>query len=123
MTKGVRQGDPISLKLFSACLESVFRKLNWKQVQKGTKIGDDIIFNLRFADIEIFGNFLKELKVLLEELSRESAKVGLFMNCTKTKVMTNKFVTDETRIKVQGTEIEEVDQYLYLGQLIRSDES
>ena len=37
--------------------------------------------------------------------------------------MTNKFVTGKTRTTVQGTEIEEVDQYLYLGQLIRSDES
>ena len=53
----------------------------------------------------------------------ESAKVGLFMNFTKTKVMANKFVTDKTRITVQGTEIEEVDQYLYLGQMIRSDGS
>ena len=124
MTKGVKQGDPISPKLFTACLESVFRKLNWKQVQKGIKIGDDIISNFRFADdIAIFGNSLKELKVMLEDLSRESAKVELFMNFTKTKVMTNKFVTDKTRITVQGTEIEEVDQYLYLGQIIRSDGS
>ena len=37
--------------------------------------------------------------------------------------MTNKFVTNKTRITVQGTEIEEVDQYLYLGQMIRSDGS
>ena len=124
MTKGVKQGDPISPKLFTACLESVIRKLNWKQVQKGIKTGDDTIYNLRFADDSaIFGNSLKELKVMLEDLSRESSKVGLFMNFTKTKVMTNKFVTDITRITVQGTEIEKVDQYLYLGQIIRSDGS
>ena len=46
------------------------------------------------------------------------------MNFTKTKVNANKFVTDKTGITVQGTEIEEVDQYLYLvGQIIRSDGS
>ena len=45
------------------------------------------------------------------------------MNFTKTKVMTNKFVTGKTRITVQGTEIEEVDRHLYLGQIIRSDGS
>ena len=27
--KGVRQGDPISPKLFTACLEMVFRRMNW----------------------------------------------------------------------------------------------
>ena len=113
MTKGVKQGDPISPKLFTACLEPVFRKLNRKQIQKGIKISDDIVSNLRFSDdIAIFGNSLKELKVMLEDLSMESAEVGMFMNFTKTKVMTNKFVTDKTRITVQGIEIEEVDQYL-----------
>ena len=75
MMKGVKQGDLISPKLFTACLESVFRKLNWKQVQKGIMFGDDIKSNIRFADdTAIFGNSLKELKVMLEELSIVNGK-------------------------------------------------
>ena len=74
MTRGVKQGDPISPKLFTACLELAFRKLNGKQAQEGIKIVDDIISILRFADdIAIFGISLKELKVMLVDLSRESA--------------------------------------------------
>ncbi|CAH2226395.1 jg12268, partial [Pararge aegeria aegeria] len=37
ISRGVRQGDPLSPKLFIVVLESIFRKLNW--TQKGIKIG------------------------------------------------------------------------------------
>ena len=41
----VRQGDTISPKLFTATLESVFRRLNWEN--KGVKIGGEFLSNLR----------------------------------------------------------------------------
>ncbi len=42
--RGVRQGDTISPKLFTATLESIFRRLNWENK------GGEFIFNVRFAD-------------------------------------------------------------------------
>ena len=46
--RGVRQGDTISSKLFTATLESIFRRLNWEN--KGVKIDGEFLSNLRFAD-------------------------------------------------------------------------
>ena len=46
--RGVRQGDTISPKLFTATLESIFRRLNWGN--KGVKIDGEFLSNLRFAD-------------------------------------------------------------------------
>ena len=46
--RGVRQGDTISTKQFSATLESVFRRLNWEN--KGVKIDGECVSNIRFAD-------------------------------------------------------------------------
>ena len=43
--RGVRQGDAISPKLFTATLENIFRRLNWEN--KGVKIDGEF---LRFAD-------------------------------------------------------------------------
>ena len=64
----VRQGDTISPKLFTATLESIFRRLNWEN--KGVKIDGEFLSNLRFAD----GIFLctetpQELQQMLQELS------------------------------------------------------
>lgn len=46
--KGVRQGDPLSPKLFSATLEHVFRQLEWDDY--GININGVLLNHLRFAD-------------------------------------------------------------------------
>ncbi|KAG1650809.1 Receptor-type tyrosine-protein phosphatase S [Nymphon striatum] len=59
LEKGVRQGDSISPKLFTAFLENVFRCLNW--TSKGIPINGDRLTNLRFADDVVLRMKLEEL--------------------------------------------------------------
>ena len=99
--RGVRQGDTISPKLFTATLESIFRRLNWEN--KGVKIDGEFLSNLRFADdIFLCTETPQELQQILQELSDESRQMGLKMNITKTKVM----VVDNTPINVNNVLIE-----------------
>ena len=46
--RGVRQGDPISPKLFIATLEEIFRNITWEE--KGIHIDGEYFTHLRFAD-------------------------------------------------------------------------
>uniref|UniRef100_W6NGJ1 RNA-directed DNA polymerase (Reverse transcriptase) domain containing protein n=1 Tax=Haemonchus contortus TaxID=6289 RepID=W6NGJ1_HAECO len=46
--RGVRQGDTISLKLFSAALENIMRHLEWEDL--GVKVDGRFLHHLRFAD-------------------------------------------------------------------------
>ena len=48
VSRGIRQGDTSSPKLFTACLEKVFRKLNWSR--RGILIDGEYLSHLRFAD-------------------------------------------------------------------------
>ena len=54
--RGVRQGDTISPKLFTATQDSIFRRLNWEN--KGVKIGGEFLTNLHFAD-DIINSILR----------------------------------------------------------------
>ena len=109
--RGVRQGDTISPKLFTATLESVFRRLNWEN--KGVKIDGEFLSNLRFADdIFLCTETPQELQHMLHELSDESRRMCLKMNIAKTKVI----VVDNTPINVNNVLIENVVCYVYLGQ-------
>ena len=109
--RGVRQGDTISPKLFTATLESIFRRLNWEN--KGVKIDGKFLSNLRFTDDIFLGTETpQELQQMLQELSDESRRMGLKMNISKTKVM----VVDNTPINVNNVLIENVQGYVYLGQ-------
>ena len=55
---------------------------------------------------------------MLQELHQESLKVGLSMNIKKTKIMKNELINENINIIIGGNEIEVVQNYIYLGQLI-----
>ncbi|CAG4938553.1 unnamed protein product [Colias eurytheme] len=112
--RGVRQGDPLSPKLFSAVLESVFRKMNWDSF--GLNIDGVKLNHLRFADdIVLFEDDPTKLEEMLKSLNEESVKVGLLMNKDKTKLLTN---SKPTPIKIDNHPLEYVEEYIYLGQII-----
>jgi hypothetical protein len=114
--RGVRQGDTISPKLFTAALESIFKKLEWSE--RGVNINGQYLNHLRFADdIVLIAPNLEQIELMLIELNEGSRKVGLKMNWSKTKYMTN--IPTETNIKVQNEVVERVDEYKYLGHTLR----
>ena len=120
INKGVRQGDTISPKLFTSCLEDIFRSLNWED--SGISINGKTLSNLRFADdIAVIANDIEELQRNLQELSVESSKRGLRINWTKTKMMRNAH-TNNGRLMVDNHEIQEVQSYIYLGQRLSLQE-
>ena len=98
-------------KPLTAMLESIFRRLNWKN--NVMKIDGEFVSNLRFADdIFLRTETPQKLQQMLQELSDESRRMGLKMNIAKTKVM----VVDNTPINVNNVLIENVQGYVYLGQ-------
>jgi hypothetical protein len=147
MKRGVRQGDTISPKLFTATLEDIFRDIEWnvqegdeiyvrtesarnelekrrrkKRKKKGIKIDGEWLTHLRFADdIVLFAENGLDMEEMIEEMAEKSKKCGLRMNLGKTKVMNNKYA-DQIQIMVDGKIIENVNSYIYLGQNIKIDE-
>ena len=110
--KGVRQGDPLSPKIFSAVLEHVIRNIDWER--QGIEIDGEYMSHLRFADdIAIFAENAAQLENMVNDLARESKKVGLSLNATKTKIISN---GREQVIKVNGKNIEYVTLYAWANQ-------
>ena len=112
--KGVKQGDPMSPKIFIAVLQNVMRSLDWSR--KGIPVGAEYLSNLRFADdIVLFASTSKQLETMLVEINRASQAIGLQLNTLKTKVATNSY---QNPITVGEASIEYVNEYIYLGKQI-----
>ena len=95
-----------------AALESIFRRLTWET--RGLKIEGEYLSHLRFADyIFIIANTPQELQQMLLELADESENHGLKMNKSKIKVV----MENDTPIYINNAQVENVESYIYLGQI------
>lgn len=114
--RGVRQGDTISPKLFTAVLEYAMKQLPWEN--RGVNIDGEKLTHLRFADdIVLITDNIGEAKQMIEEIVQASLKVGLQINASKTQIMTNLVLAQN--IKTGDSEIKETYMYKYLGHEIQ----
>ena len=110
-TTGVRQGDSISPKLFTAALKSVLRRLTWEF--RDVMIDGEYRSHFLFADGKLIcANTPHELQQILQDIDENENK-GMKMDKSKTNVM----MENHTPICVNHTQIENVDSYIYLGQI------
>jgi len=123
--RGVRQGDTISPKLFTAALEDVFRRLDWED--RGVRVDGEHLSHLRFADdIVLISHTVEEVEQSLNELNELSEQIGLRINRKKTQLLRNtvsKSKAPNRTMQLDGEVIAEVDSYTYLGQQITYDHS
>lgn len=120
--RGVRQGCILSPKLFNLYGEHIMRKAldGW---DGGVAVGGRRVNNLRYADdTTVVASSEEEMAALLNKIEVESAKLGLKINHSKTKIM----VVDRAQVLPITNALdgyEKVKEFVYLGSLITSDGS
>jgi hypothetical protein len=89
--------------------------------EKGIRIGDRNINNLRYVDdTTILAEGKRDLEKMLKKFQVESEKAGMRTNLKKTKIMTT---GNLNKFKLDGTEIKIIDSYTFLGTIITRDGS
>ncbi|WKY10286.1 hypothetical protein Q1695_002549 [Nippostrongylus brasiliensis] len=117
--KGVRQGDTISPKLFTAALQWVMKSLDWDE--NGIREDGKFLSNLRFADdIITFAKSGTEAETMLRELDEAGRKIGLYISRKKIQFMKNSWC-DGGPIELDGSPIAETKSYIRLGRSTNMD--
>ena len=104
LQRGIRQGDNISPRLFTSCLQdAVIGKINWKD--RGIKINSEYLSHLIFTDdLVLIGKSTSELQSMLQDIHEASKPVGPNIHLGQTKVMCN-HVANKTDISINGRKI------------------
>ena len=112
--RGVKQEDPISPRLSTATIQEVFQ--NAQLEEKGINVDGEKLSDLRFADdVALTTEDVNNMEHQLNIVNEESLKNALKMHKGKIKFMTN--IDTKDNIQIDGTEIEKVTNYTYLGQI------
>ena len=121
LEKGATQGDNISPKIFTACLQdAIVKRIDW-EAGRGLNIDCGYLSHLIFTDdIILFAKSPEELTSMLTDIHNTSKPAGLDMHLGKTKVMFNEHAKKCT-ITVNGENIKEVDSFVYLGKTVTKD--
>ena len=119
--KGARQGCIVSPHLFNIYSEVIMRTA-LEGFEGTVKIGGRSITNLRYADdIVLVGGSIEELQNIVNRVHEASSQAGLYLNTSKTKVMKIIRVplqNEQSNISVNGQDIENVKDFVYLGAMI-----
>ena len=100
-------------------MEEIFKQLNLQE--KGMNIDGERLTDLRFADdVALITTSVKDMEIQLNNLNKESRKIGLKIHKGKTKYMAN-YESNDT-IEIDNEPIEKVDRYKYLGQTVMLDD-
>ena len=122
-TVGVRQGCLLSPILFNIYLEQIiryvkispFKHIYWRKNN----------LNLRFADdIDLISGSNCELQKITDSLALHTGNYGMEVSSEKSKTMVNSNTNNVYfKIVMKGEELEEVNQFKYLGVTLKKDGS
>src|SRR5437870_12780973 len=113
--RGVRQGCSLSALLFNIYAEAMMVEA-MEGREEGIKVGGKLIKDVRFANNQ--GMIAKSeagLQKIMDGLNSASPEYGMKINIKKTKVMKVSKVGGEVNITINGTKIEQVESFKYLG--------
>lgn len=124
-TGGLRQGGVMSPALFTVFMDDIIRRCNQecKSLYVGYRNLEKVeIKECAFADdVAIMAGSEKDLQQSLSIWNEAMKNAGMKLNKSKTKVMAIANEKIDRNITIDGTKINQVNQFKYLGAIIENN--
>ena len=123
ITIGVRQGCLLSPDLFNLYLHHIVQEA-LRHNQDGVQVADVVIKTAAFADdIDQITRTEAAAQSTLTAINNSGKDYGMEISKEKTKILVHSKEPTKTSITLDGVELEQVNQFQYLGSTITTDNS
>ena len=113
---GVRQGCVLAPAIFCRAIDWILERA---LQNSGINVSGSAFTDTDYADdIAVIDSDIHKLPGVLQKIEQESAKLGLHISWTKTKIQNIGTGSPAATVTVQGQQVEGVDRFTYLGSLI-----
>ena len=119
---GVKQGSVMSGFLFLLCLDWISRKAT-ADTRRGIRWNfTTMLEDLDFAnDVALLSSKFNDLHEKTRRWAEEAARVGLKLNTRNGKTLRPECASSREQIVVDGEEVDDIEEYTYLGALVDKD--
>ena len=112
--RGVQQGSALSPILFIIVMDAIIKNLKEK--------GQENLHAFAFADdVVIWGDSEKDVEERLQRWNQKFERYGLNINKDKTVVLKVQKGDNEPKIMLNGTKLDSVSEFKYLGSIVSKD--
>jgi hypothetical protein len=121
---GLKQGDALFPLLFNFALEYAIKRVQVNQY--GLKLNGTHLFLTYADDVNILGGSGHTVKENAEALVVATKEIGLEVNADKTKYMAmsrNRNAGRDDSVKIDNSSIERVENFRYLGTMLKDQNS
>ena len=119
---GVKQGCVMSGFLFLLALDWTMRETTADKRRGIWWHFTTVLEDLDFAnDIALMSSKISDLQEKIRRLAEEAARVGLKLNSRNCKTLRTEFAHSSKDVVVNGEEVEDVEEFVYLGDTVNKE--
>jgi hypothetical protein len=121
---GLRQGCVMSPTLFNMYIDNIMKKVT-EEMEGGVTVGDELIYDLDFADdVALLGDTWEMLALMVNKMEAVTQEYGINISTAKSEIVhvgRQEEILMVEDVELRNQQLKQVNKFVYLGSVFTND--